>query len=45
MRELPEYKEIADKYSEEEEKLNEYRKKSKDEAMDLLKKYFFSLWD
>lgn len=45
MEELPEYKEISDKYLEEERKLDEYRNKSKDEAMDLLKEYFFNLWD
>lgn len=45
MKELPEYKEISDKYLEEERKLEEYRKKSKDEAMDMLKEYFFDLWD
>ena len=45
MRELPEYKEISDKYFEEKRKLEEYQTKSKDEAMDMLKEYFFSLWD
>lgn len=45
MKDLPEYKEISDKYLEEERKLDEYRNKSKDEAMDMLKEYFFSLWD
>ena len=45
MKELPEYKEISDRYLEEERKLDEYRSKSKDEAMDMLKEYFFNLWD
>jgi len=45
MNELPEYKEISDKYFKERSKLEEYRNKSKDEAMDMLKEYFFSLWD
>lgn len=33
MKELPEYKEISDKYFEEERKLDEYRNKSKDESL------------
>lgn len=45
MKELPEYKEISDKYLEEERKLEEYRNKSKDEALGMLKEYFFDLWD
>lgn len=45
MNELPEYKEISDKYFEEDKRLEEYRFKSKDEAMDLLKEYFFDLLD
>lgn len=45
MDELPEYKEISDKYHEEEKRLDEYRSACKDEAFDMLKKYFFSLWD
>jgi hypothetical protein len=43
MRELPEYKDIYDKYYEEERKIEEYRMKCKDEAIDLLKEYFFDL--
>ncbi|MBE5951549.1 MAG: hypothetical protein E7260_08145 [Lachnospiraceae bacterium] len=45
MDELPEYKEISDKYREEEKKLEEYRNSCKDEAFDMLKQYFFALWD
>lgn len=45
MKELPEYKEISDKYFAESRKLDEYRNTSKNEAMDMLKEYFFSLWD
>lgn len=45
MDELPEYKEIAEKYREEERRLEQYRNACKDEAMDLLKQYFFALWD
>ena len=45
MGELPEYKEISDRHFEEERKLDEYRKTSKDEALDLLKEHFWALWD
>ena len=45
MDELPEYKEIFDKYREEEKRLEEYRRKCKDEAIDMLKQYFYDLWD
>lgn len=45
MSELAEYKDISDKYDAEERKLEKYRCESKDEALDLLKKYFFDLWD
>lgn len=45
MHELPEYKEISDKYREQERRLEQYRNECKDEAMDMLKKYFFALWD
>ena len=45
MDELLEYKEISDKYFEEERKIEEYRGKCKDEAMDLLKEHFYALWD
>ena len=45
MDELPEYKEISDKYRAEDKRLEEYRNQCKDEAFELLKEYFFSLWD
>lgn len=45
MREIPEYAEIDVKYMDYEKKLEEYRMNCKDEAMDLLKEHFFSLWD
>ena len=45
MDELPEYKEISDKYREEEKRLEEYRESCKDEAFDMLKQHFFALWD
>ena len=45
MRELPEYKNISDKYFEEEQKLEEYRSKCTDTAFDLLKEHFYALWD
>lgn len=45
MDELPEYKEISDKYFEEERRIDAYRSECKDEALDLLKKHFYALWD
>ena len=45
MDELPEYKDIFEKYRAEERKLEEYREKCKNEALDMLKEYFYSLWD
>ena len=45
MNELPEYKDSSDRYNEEERKIEEYRNKCKDEAFDLLKEHFWSLWD
>lgn len=45
MSEIPEYREIDEKYREEEKKLEKYRSLCKDEAMDMMKKYFFDLWD
>ena len=45
LHELPEYKEISDRYDEEESRLEEYRRSCKDEAMDMLKQHFFNLWD
>lgn len=45
MSEVPKYKEISDKYFEEERKMEEYRRKCKDEAMDMLKEHFYALWD
>ena len=45
MSELPEYEEISRLHMEEEKRLVEYREKCKDEVFDLMKKYFFALWD
>lgn len=45
MNELPEYKDIHDKHQIEEHKLEEYREKCKNEALDMLKEYFYSLWN
>lgn len=43
--EIPEYKEISDKYFEEEKALQEYRQKSLDEALALFSKWFYDLSD
>ena len=45
MDELPEYKEISNKYHEESRKLEQYRRECKDEAFDLMKEHFYALWD
>ncbi len=45
MDELPEYKEISEKYRAEDAMIDEYRAQCKDEALDLLKKHFYDLWD
>ena len=45
MDELTEYKDISDKYNAEELELDTYRLGCKNEAMDLLKKHFYELWD
>jgi len=45
MNELPEYKEISEKYHAEELELDTYRLRCKNEAMDLLKEHFYALWD
>lgn len=45
MNELPAYKQISDLYNEEEKRLDEYRNSCKDEALDMLKQYYYDLWD
>lgn len=45
MDELPEYKEISEKYREENNRLEKYREQCKNEAMDLIKTHFFALYD
>lgn len=45
MDELPEYEEISKKYREENNRLEKYRERCKDEAMDLMKTHFFALYD
>ena len=45
MSEVPEYAAIDKLYHDEEKRIDEYREKCKDEVFDLMKKYFFSLWD
>ena len=45
MDEVPKYKQISDKYLNEDEKLERYRRECKDKALDMLKQYFYDLWD
>lgn len=45
MDEISEFKEISEKYFAEDKELEKYREQCKNEAMDLLKKHFFALWD
>lgn len=45
MSEVPKYKDIDERYRTESIKLENYRNECKNEAFDLLKKYFYSLWD
>ncbi len=45
MDELPEYEEISECYFAERKRLEAYRSKCKDEALDLLKEHFYALWD
>lgn len=45
MGELPEYREIDEKYDAESRKIDEYRMKCQAEALDMLKQYFNDLWD
>lgn len=39
------YKEISDKYEKAERELGQYREECKDKAMDMMKEYFYYLWD
>ncbi|KIR03547.1 hypothetical protein P261_02362 [Lachnospiraceae bacterium TWA4] len=43
--EVPKYQKIDKLYSDYEQKLEAYRNRCKDEAIDLLREYFWSLWD
>lgn len=45
MSELPQYKELSEKYMAEEKKLEQYRIDCKDEVLNLMKEHFFALWD
>lgn len=45
MSELPQYKELSEKYMEEEKKLEQYGIDCKDEALNLMKEHFFALWN
>lgn len=41
----PEYQEIWDKYSQEQQDIEAYRHECKDQAFDLMKEHFYDLWD
>ena len=43
--EIPEYKDIEEKYYAEEKALKQYREDCKNEALELFSKWFYSLWD
>ena len=45
MDEVPEYKEIYERYRAEEDRLEEYRHKCWSKAMDMLKEWYWDLWD
>lgn len=45
MNEDTRYKEISDKYEMAEGELGQYREECKDKAMDMMKEYFYYLWD
>lgn len=45
MDEVPEYKDIHEKYRTEQERLDKYRHKCWSEAMDMLKEWYWDLWD
>ncbi len=42
---VPEYKELMDKYFEEQNKIHQHRNESKDKGIDLFRKWFWDLWD
>ena len=42
---LPEYRETADKFIEEERRLNAYRDECKNKGLELFSKWFWNLWD
>lgn len=41
----PKYKKTLDKYEKAEGEINQYREECKDKALDMLKEYFYYLWD
>ncbi len=42
---VPEYKDISEKYLDEEKKIRVYRDECKDAGLDMFKKWFWALWD
>ena len=45
MTEIPEYKEIWERYRAEEDRIFAYRDRCKDDFLDLFKKWFWAMWD
>lgn len=43
--EIPEYQEICGKHEKAEREIDQYREECKDKAMDMMKEYFYCLWD
>ncbi len=45
LHDVEEYRDIADKYTQEEREIDTYRMKCKDEAFQLFSQWFYALWD
>ncbi|MCM1048532.1 MAG: hypothetical protein NC433_08910 [Clostridiales bacterium] len=45
MSQIPEYQEIYEKHEKAESEIEQYREECKDKALDMMKEYFYCLWD